>query len=131
MLPTDDSELTNPEPESIDLGDLLADEQNDEPPYAHFIDSNNDQYHHHHGDYDNDNSYDDNPQAAGGGDRSPIRHAIGQHPRKFSRVDTPLRVEPPPSFNAPARPADRTTEQQIKVSERFLSFFWRTISALS
>eukprot|EP00752_Nemacystus_decipiens_P004928 g4485.t1 len=36
--------------------------------------------------------------------------------RRFGRVDTPLRVEPPPSFNAPARPVDQTQEQQIKAS---------------
>lgn len=33
---------------------------------------------------------------------------------RFGRVDTPLRVEPPPSFNAPARPVDQTQDQQIQ-----------------
>lgn len=127
MSTPDGSELINPEPESIDLSDLLPDGQSDEASYAYFDDSNSNNHHHYrHPDYDNDN--DDNPQAAaggggGGGEHSPIRHAIGQHQRRFSRVDTPLRVEPPPSFNAPARPADQTTEQQIKVNGRlFLSY---------
>lgn len=41
--------------------------------------------------------------------------------QRFGRVDTPLRVEPPPSFNAPARPVDQTQEQQIKASIADLS----------
>lgn len=49
---------------------------------------------------------------------SPSGHSGGApgQPRRFARVDTPLRVEPPPSFNAPARPLEQTQEQQIKVS---------------
>lgn len=52
------------------------------------------------------------------GDGSPMGHSASAHPRKFGRVDTPLRVEPPPSFNAPARPMEKTREQQIK------AIFW-------
>lgn len=37
-------------------------------------------------------------------------------PRRFGRVDMPLRVEPPSSFNAPPRPVEQTQEEQIKVS---------------
>ncbi|CAM9435694.1 unnamed protein product, partial [Ectocarpus sp. 8 AP-2014] len=47
------------------------------------------------------------------GDRSPPGTNSSGH-RRFGRVDTPLRVEPPPSFNAPARPVDQTQDQQIK-----------------
>ncbi|CAM9704716.1 unnamed protein product, partial [Ectocarpus sp. 13 AM-2016] len=49
------------------------------------------------------------------GDRSPPGTNSNGH-RRFGRVDTPLRVEPPPSFNAPARPVDQTQDQQIKAS---------------
>lgn len=44
---------------------------------------------------------------------SPTGPASG-YPVKFARVDTPLRVEPPPSFNAPSRPEEQTREQQLK-----------------
>ncbi|CAB1120670.1 unnamed protein product [Ectocarpus sp. CCAP 1310/34] len=47
------------------------------------------------------------------GDRSPLGTNSNGH-RRFGRVDSPLRVEPPPSFNAPARPVDQTQDQQIK-----------------
>lgn len=47
---------------------------------------------------------------------SPWGHGTSGQPRRFGRVDTPLRVEPPPSFNAPARPLEQTQEQQIKAS---------------
>ncbi|CAM9619135.1 unnamed protein product [Ectocarpus fasciculatus] len=47
------------------------------------------------------------------GDRSPLGTNSNGH-RRFGRVDTPLRVEPPPSFNAPARPVDQTQDQHIK-----------------
>lgn len=39
------------------------------------------------------------------------------HAKIFARVDMPLRVEPPPSFNAPSRPPEQSQEQQIKARQ--------------
>lgn len=58
----------------------------------------------------NDGDIDDDRQP---GDHSSVGHS-NSHPRRFGRVETPLRVEPPPSFNAPVRPVEQTQEQHIK-----------------
>lgn len=71
-------------------------------------------------DFDGDGNRNNGHNGSGGddelqaGDRSTVGLSNG-HQRRFGRVDTPLRVEPPPSFNAPARPVEQTQEQQIKV----------------
>lgn len=82
------------EPEPIGLGDMLFGEENEE--------------------FDNGIN-DSNNEDGQAGATSPVEKLKG-HPRRFWRVDTPLRVEPPPSFNAPLRPVEQTREQQIKVS---------------
>lgn len=51
------------------------------------------------------------------GSESPTGSAPG-YPRRFWRVDTPVRIEPPPSFHAPPRPPEQTQEQQIKASRQ-------------
>lgn len=70
-----------------------------------------------------DDHFDDDMEAQGQdqdyppGSESPTGHAPG-YPMRFWRVDTPLRIEPPPSFNAPPRPPAQTQEQQIKASRQ-------------
>ncbi|CAM9792118.1 unnamed protein product, partial [Ectocarpus sp. 12 AP-2014] len=96
-----------PESEAIALSDVLQiDDENGAGGDFNFGHDGNFGTEQDDGDDDDDGFHDD-------GDRSPLGTNSNGH-RRFGRVDTPLRVEPPPSFNAPARPVDQTQDQQIK-----------------
>ncbi|CAM9122170.1 unnamed protein product, partial [Ascophyllum nodosum] len=66
---------------------------------------------------DDDQSIFDHNDELLGEDQSPSG-SLDDQPTctRFWRVDTPLHVEPPPTFNAPPRVKEQTQEEQIKAS---------------
>ncbi|CAM9465820.1 unnamed protein product, partial [Discosporangium mesarthrocarpum] len=63
-----------------------------------------------------DNGFRTDEEGGHHGGQPPLSHSRSATAHRPARVDTPLRIEPPSSFNAPARPVEPTREQHIKAT---------------